>query len=72
MIKIKSLPVHISVKTVVVWNQLILSLVVQFTFEIHVLKNWKIWLIPGERYWSDINNTLVTVVIQKQILLHQE
>ena len=59
-----SSPVHISVKTIIVGNQLILSLVVQFTLEIHVLEDGQVGLVAGQGDGSHVHQAGLAVVVK--------
>ena len=58
------IPVHVPVETIVVGDQLVLSLVVELALEIHMLENWKIWLVSRQREGSNINQTLLAIVVK--------
>ena len=58
------LPVEVPIETIIVGNQLILSLVVQFALEIHVLEHGQVGLIAGQRDGSHVHQSLLAVIIQ--------
>ena len=58
------LPVHIFIKAVVVWYQLILSLVDYFLFCVEVLQSWVIGLASRQGQRSDRNQASLLVVLQ--------
>lgn len=59
-----TVPVHVTVKTIVVGDQLILSLVVQLTLEIHVLENWKVGLVSRQGEGCNIDQTLLAIIVE--------
>ena len=50
-----TIPVQVPIETIIVGNELILSLVVQFALEIHVLEDGKVRLVAGQRDGSHVH-----------------
>ena len=59
-----SIPVQVPVETIVVGNELVLPLVVQFALEIHVLEDREIGLISRQRDGSYVYQSFLAVIIQ--------
>ena len=50
-----TIPVQVPIETIIVGNEFILSLVVQFALEIHVLEDGKVGLVAGQRDGSHVH-----------------
>ena len=59
-----SIPVQVPVETIVVGNELVLPLVVQFALEIHMLEDREIGLISRQRDGSYVYQSFLAVIIQ--------
>ena len=58
------IPVNVSVEAVIVGYQLVLSLVVEFALEIHVLQDGQVGLVAGQRDRGHVHQALGAVVVQ--------
>ena len=55
-------PVHVPVETVIVWDDLILSLVDQFALDKEVLQPGEVWLVVWQRDWNDFYLSSAAVI----------
>ena len=62
-----SLPVHVPIQAVIVRNQLILSLVVQLTLEVHVLQHRQVRLEPRQGDGGHVHHAFGRVVIKNLV-----
>ena len=56
-------PVHVPVETVIVWQDLILSLVDQFALDKEVLQPGQVGLVVWQRDWNDFYLSTATVIL---------
>ena len=59
-----TIPVQVPIETIIVRNEFILPLVVQFALEIHVLEDREIGLISRQRDGSYVYQSFLAVIIQ--------
>ena len=58
------LPVHVPVQTVIVGDQLILSLVVALGLQVHVLQVGKVRLVPRQGDGGHIHHVFACIVVK--------
>ena len=62
-----ALPVHVPIQTIIVRNQLILSLVIQLTLEVHVLQHGQVGLVARQGDGGHVHHAFGRVVIKNLV-----